>query len=142
MVQERESGSARFSHGMKIFLQTPQELGKGEGPEKTPSWAEKRKYPRHRYIEEIEICGKDKTEHSAMSFEISEGGISAATPNYLAVGDQVELYPILGDWVKAIVRRKVGAMYGFEFVGLTKEQKEKIRALCEKLPPFRSMTDI
>jgi hypothetical protein len=33
-------------------------------------------------------------------------------------------------------------MYGFEFVGLTKEQKEKIRTLCEKLPPFRSMTDI
>jgi len=48
MVQERESESTRFSHGMKIFLQTPQELGKGEGPEKTPSWVEKSKHPRHR----------------------------------------------------------------------------------------------
>jgi len=59
MVQERESESTRFSHGMKIFLQTPQELGKGEGPEKTPSWVEKRKHPRHRYIQEIVIRGKD-----------------------------------------------------------------------------------
>jgi hypothetical protein len=62
---------------------------------------ERRKYPRHRYIEEIAICGEDKTEHSAMSFETSEGGMSAATPNYFTVGDQVELYSILGDWVKA-----------------------------------------
>ena len=67
-MQERESGGTRFSHGMKIFLQRRQELGKGEGPEKTPSSAEKRKYPRHRYIEEIEICGKGKTEHSASEF--------------------------------------------------------------------------
>jgi c-di-GMP-binding flagellar brake protein YcgR len=142
MVHERESGSTMFSHVMRIFQQTPLELGKGEGPEKTPSWVERRKYPWHRYIEEIAICGKDKTEHSAMSFEISGGGMSAATPNCFPVGDQVELYLILGDWVKATVRRKGGAMYGFEFVGLTKEQKEKIRALCEKLPPFQSMADI
>lgn len=84
MVHERESGSTRFSHCMRIFQQTPLELGKGEGPEKTPSWVQRRKYPRH--IEEIEICGKDKTEHSAMGFEISEGGMSAATPNYFTVG--------------------------------------------------------
>jgi hypothetical protein len=29
--------------------------------------------------------------------------------------------------MKAIERRKTGTMYGFEFIGLTEEQREKIR---------------
>ena len=75
-------------------------------------------------------------------FEISEGGISAATPNILLVGERVELYPVVGYRVHAVVRRKNGAMYGFEFVGLTEEQSAKIRAKCESLPLFMSMLDV
>jgi hypothetical protein len=52
-----------------------------------------------------------------MSFEISLGGISAATPNVLFMGERVELYPVMGFRVRAIVRRKNGAMYGFEICG-------------------------
>jgi len=31
-----------------------------------------------------------------MSFEISVGGMSAATPNVLFIGERVELYPVMG----------------------------------------------
>jgi hypothetical protein len=54
----------------------------------------------------------------AMAFEISESGMSAATPNILLVGEHVELNPVMGFRLQAIVRRKSGAMYGFEFAGL------------------------
>jgi hypothetical protein len=33
-------------------------------------------------------------------------------------------------------------MYGFEFLGLTDAQREKIKAKCKVLPPFRSLIDI
>jgi len=77
-----------------------------------------------------------------MTFEISEGGLSAATPNILRIGEVVELNPVLGYRLKAIVRRKHGAMYGFEFLWLTEEQKASIRAKCQSLPAFRSLLDV
>jgi hypothetical protein len=78
----------------------------------------------------------------AMMFEMSEGGMSAATPNILLVGEHVELYPVVGLRVYAVVRRKNGAMYGFEFIGLTEEQGTKIREKCASLPLFTSMLDV
>jgi len=93
-------------------------------------------------MREISICRKDGIEIFATSFEISESGMSVATPNYLNVGEVVELFPIVGSWVKAIVRRKVRAMYGFEFLGLTEGQTKQLRELCEGLPLFTSMADI
>jgi hypothetical protein len=68
-----------------------------------------------------------------MSFEISLGGMSAATPNVLFMGERVELYPVM---------RKNGAMYGFEFVDLDEQQKAKINKTCEGLPEFQSMVDV
>jgi hypothetical protein len=49
-----------------------------------------------------------------MSFEISGGGLSAATSGYLEVGEQVLLFPVLRTRVRATVRRRNGSMYGFE----------------------------
>jgi hypothetical protein len=40
------------------------------------------------------------------------------------------LSPIVGKAVKAIVRRKLGTMYGFEFLGLTESQKHQLRGLA------------
>ena len=93
-------------------------------------------------MQQIHICRRDGIEIPATTFEISESGMSAATPNYLNVGEVVELFPIVGEWVNAIVRRKVRAMYGFEFLGLTEGQSKRLRELCEGLPPFTSMADI
>lgn len=108
--------------------------------------AERRRYSRHRYATSIEIRVEDPRGRfdlfDAMTFEISEGGLSAATPNILVVGEHVQLHPVMGLRLHAIVRRKHGAMYGFEFVGLTDDQRGKIRKECERLPLFSSMIDV
>lgn len=39
------------------------------------------------------------------------------------------------------MRRKNVAMYGFEFVGLTEEIRERIRNTCKGLPLFLSMLE-
>lgn len=82
------------------------------------------------------------TVYRATTFEISEGGLSAATPNFLHIGLNVELSPVLGHKVKAVVRRKVGAMYGFEFLELSSEQQSQIRDLCTGLPLFQTVSEI
>lgn len=107
---------------------------------------ERRRHTRHRYSTSIEVRVEDPRGRydtfDAMTFEISESGISAATPNILIIGERVELYPVLGFRLGAIVRRKNGAMYGFEFQRLTEQQAETIRKKCESLPIFSSMLDV
>jgi hypothetical protein len=106
-----------------------------EGPER-------RRHTRHRYIERIYIGKRDGTWFTAMTFEISVGGLSVATTVALEVGETVNLSPVVGKRVEAIVRRKQGAMYGFEFVELTPKIVEQIQKLCETLPLFQSMIDV
>ena len=103
---------------------------------------DRRKFPRHQYIREIEVRRIDGVEYSTMSFEISQGGISLATPRDLQVGDLVEVYPVVGRWVAAIVRRKSGAMHGLEFIGLTDGERKRIEDECKGLPLFQSMASI
>jgi hypothetical protein len=69
---------------------------------------ERRKYPRHRYIERLYIGRKDSLWYTAMTFEISAGGLSAATTADLQVGEVVKLSPVFEKRVDAIVRRKRG----------------------------------
>jgi len=80
--------------------------------------------------------------YTAMTYEISGGGVSAATAAELAVGDKVKLSPVVDKRVNAIVRRKRGAMYGFEFVELTSKVEARILKLCEGLPLFKSLIDV
>jgi len=117
-----------------------------EEPPQSTATAERRRHSRHRYSCSIEIRVEDPRGRydifDAMAFEISESGMSAATPNILLVGEHVELNPVMGFRLHAIVRRKNGAMYGLEFAGLTEEQREHIRKQCENLPLFSSMLDV
>jgi hypothetical protein len=103
--------------------------------------AKKRRYSRHRYLSEIHICREAGVAYDAMTFEISEGGLSAATSQILPIGEAVLLYPVLGYRLAAIIKSKEGAMYGFEFVGLSDQQRETIRAKCQSLPLFVSLND-
>jgi len=109
-------------------------------PDKPP--LERRRHPRHQYLREISICPQNGIEFTGTTFEISQSGMSLATPNFLRVGDLVELFPILDQWVKAVVMRKVGAMYGFQFLDLTEKQTDALKTLCESLPLFTTMADI
>jgi hypothetical protein len=104
--------------------------------------ADRRKHPRHEYIERVLIYERDGTWTAAMSFEISVGGMSVATAKELEVGERVKLSPVVGKRVAAVVRRKQGSMYGLEFMGLTSTTKKETEQLCDELPPFRSMADI
>jgi c-di-GMP-binding flagellar brake protein YcgR len=78
--------------------------------------------------------------YNAMTYEISPGGLSATTTAELAVGDRVKLSPILDQRFHAVVRRKQGAMYGFEFVRMPPNIEEQLLKLCAGLPVFQSLT--
>jgi hypothetical protein len=78
---------------------------------------------------------------TAMTYEISAGGRSAATPTTPTVGEKVSLSPVVDKPVEAIVRRKSGSMYGSEFLDLTPQLQSKILKLCESLPLFQSLID-
>jgi len=109
---------------------------------RTPSGAERRRHTRHRLGQPIQIWLQDGRAYSAMAFEMSESGLSAATTNHLRVGEKVDLSPVATYRLSAIVRRRTGSMYGFEFVELTEKQQKGIHDLCKDLPLFRSMLDI
>ena len=104
--------------------------------------AERRKHSRHQFIERVYITKKDGTRESGTIFEISAGGMSAATTAKLNVGDEVLLSPIAGGVVAGTVRRNQGTMYGFEFTAIAEELRSKILEICKTLPLFRSMANI
>lgn len=69
-----------------------------------------------------------------LSVEISQGGMSAvASSGVLRVGETVELEPVAGGRASAVVRYKLGELYGFAFVELSVEQAQRIAESCEKL---------
>jgi hypothetical protein len=111
-------------------------------PEPAPSAEEKRKYQRYRFINNIYVCKQNGSWHRAMTYEISLGGISVAMVTELSVGEIVRLSPIAGKEVYAVVRRRKGTMYGFEFLKLSTWLREQIQKICEKLPPFTSLADV
>jgi PilZ domain len=102
---------------------------------------ERRKHTRHRYIERLYIGRRDGMWYTAMTYEISTGGLSAATAADLEVGEIVKLSPIVEKRVESIVRRKQGVMYGFEFLELPVGIDDQIRKLCEGLPLFQTLTN-
>jgi len=113
-----------------------------QNPSAAAGGIERRKHTRHRFIVDLNIATENGVSMHGMSFEIGAGGMSAATAGRLEVGEQVLLYPVLRARVKAVVRRKNGSMYGFEFLARTAEFQEKILALCQTLPLFQTMADI
>jgi len=128
---------------MKVFVPMdkkgqPLQTGAAKAP---PDVANRRRYTRHRFSARVEIRREHELDLDAMMFELSEGGMSVATPNILTIGERVEVTSVAGHTVKAIVRRKHGALYGFEFVGMSEDLREKIRNLCRGLPLFKTILE-
>ena len=92
-------------------------------------------------MERLYIGKQDGTWFTAMTYEIS-GWPFRRHHDPLEVGEAVNLSPVVGKRVEAIVRRKQGAICGFEFVGLGPKIVEQIQKLCEALPLFQSMIDV
>ncbi|HUI52500.1 MAG TPA: PilZ domain-containing protein [Terriglobales bacterium] len=97
---------------------------------------DRRKTPRYRYVASLCIRTAGGSEQEAMSIEISDAGMSVATDETLEIGEKVELDPIVGEKVLAVIRHKQGRIYGFEFVDLQAEHQERIRKMCRPLPRF------
>jgi len=133
----------RAESGMKVFVPMD-ERGQplpADASARTPGPIEKRRYTRHRFSTQVEVHREQGYDVDAMTFEISEGGMSAATPNILTIGEKVEIRTLAALRIKAIVRRKHGAIYGFEFLEMTHAMRERIRNVCKGLPLFLSMLD-
>jgi hypothetical protein len=56
------------------------------------------------------------------------------------VGDTVELEPVAGSRVSALVRRHGSEIHGFEFLNLTPAQIQEIATVCKSLPNYQCKT--
>ena len=92
---------------------------------------ERRKHPRYRMTENINIICSDGRTIRGITLNISEGGVAAAISAPLVVGDRVRLEPVGGGAVSAVVQRVVGRIYGFQFLNLSSEQLQRIREACK-----------
>ncbi|MGO9405282.1 MAG: PilZ domain-containing protein [Terriglobales bacterium] len=102
-------------------------------PENLP---DRRRHLRYRYSAPITIRSTECASIPGITIEISECGMSAITAHTLKIDEIVELHPVAGRAVSALVRRRVGRVYGFEFLHLTAKQTRKIRESCKSLARY------
>lgn len=111
---------------------------------RSPSqYAVQRKHQRYVFSESLIVIRgtADNLERiPAICMEISEGGMSAIVTEPLAVGEEVglsfDVAPGKKVQVKAVVRNHFHFRYGFEFVGLGEEDRERIGTACMSLQPY------
>jgi len=101
-----------------------------------PNPADRRRCPRFRYSLQMRIRCAAGSEMPAMSLEINETGMSAATGGALKIGETVEIEPVAGCKMQAIVRYNDGKIYGFEFFELSEDHVLQIRKTCKNLPLY------
>jgi hypothetical protein len=99
--------------------------------------SDRRRHLRYRSSIPLTIRSADGVVARGISIETSESGLSAITSDSLKVDDTVELEPIAGGKVQAVVRRKLGRVYGFEFFNLTAEQIQLMTESCKRLPVYK-----
>jgi PilZ domain-containing protein len=97
-----------------------------------------RRYPRALFSVPVTlhhlIAGGVRTSHG-ISLDISEAGIGALVAGRLSVGDTVAIdFPLADHTVNAvaIVRHTSNVNSGFEFVGLTAEERLQIQSVSGK----------
>jgi hypothetical protein len=105
---------------------------------KTADLADRRRHPRYRFSEPMRVCRQDGASLEGISVEISQSGMSAMIQGPLKPGEVVRLQPVTGVVTVAVVRHKLGMLYGFEFLELAREQVVKIAERCRKCEPWRS----
>jgi PilZ domain len=101
---------------------------------------DRRRHARYRYSAPIAVHPSGGSAIPGISLEISESGMSALIGAALIVGDTVELEPVAGGRVAALVRRHTGKIYGFEFLNLTPAQIQQIADSCKSLPKYQCKT--
>jgi hypothetical protein len=89
-------------------------------------------------VERVFISKRDGTSYPATTNEISMSGLSASSMALFQPGDEVHLSLVAGHEIVAVVLRKIGTVYGFEFALLPTEVAAEIHNLCRGLVPFGS----
>ena len=110
----------------------------GSSGSKSPDLADRRRHPRYRFSEPMKVRCQDGACLDGMSVELSQSGMSAMIQGPLKPGDVVRLQPVTGVSTAAVVRHKLGMLYGFEFLELAGEQARKIAERCRKCEPWRA----
>jgi hypothetical protein len=112
-------------------------------PAPTPEDAsDRRRFLRYRFTQPMTIRLEDGSRMPALSVETSAGGMSAMASGSLKVGQKVQLEPVGGGRAWALVRHKLGELYGFEFLELTAEQLRYIEESCKKRGIYRQRARI
>jgi PilZ domain len=110
----------------------------GSSGSKSADLADRRRHPRYRFSEPMKVRCQDGACLDGMSVELSQSGMSAMIQGPLKPGDVVRLQPVTGVITAAVVRHKLGMLYGFEFLELAGEQAGKIAERCRRCEPWRS----
>jgi c-di-GMP-binding flagellar brake protein YcgR len=99
-----------------------------------------RRYQRYELETELKVAilGLEHREVRGRSLNINEGGMAGIFVDGWDVGTSVALQfsvPIAAKPVKVngVVRNRTGYRYGFEFAGLTPEERETITRTCRTL---------
>ena len=106
--------------------------------------AERRKSPRYSLVTPITVSVESAgrlTESQGTTVELSESGVSGYLRAEIQTGQTVKVQlalPAGPVTITALVRHRMGARYGFQFVDLLPEQASHIRASCKGSPPYRS----
>lgn len=100
--------------------------------------ADRRRHRRYRFSEPVKVSCQDGACLDGFSVELSQGGMSAMIQGALRPGDIVRVQPVTGVTTAAVVRHKLGMLYGFEFLELAGEQAGKIAARGRQCEPWRS----
>ena len=99
---------------------------------------ERRRKPRYLFSLAMTIRSANGLPKDGISIEMSETGMSATVNGFLRVDETVNLELVAGGKAQAVVRHKLGQLYGFEFVGLSAERSERITEACKKLGRYRT----
>ena len=84
----------------------------GSSGSKSADLADRRRHPRYRFSEPMKVRCQDGACLDGMSVELSQSGMSAMIQGPLKPGDVVRLQPVTGVITAAVVRHKLGMLYG------------------------------
>ena len=97
---------------------------------------DRRQHPRYRYSVPLTIRAANGKAMPGISIEISASGLSAIIAESLKLNDTVELEPVAGVKISALVRHNIGKIYGFQFLNLSAAQAQQITETSRRLPLY------
>lgn len=104
----------------------------------------RRRYPRYRTdipVKAVVLRDEGYRELRGRCSDVGEGGLGAVLSDDLSPGEVVSLQFAVPQQaepltIRGIVRYRKGLVHGFEFLGLSSDQQQALKALCQNLRPL------